>query len=244
MKKITPFIVLLLIGKFHPSFGQSEKTPFSTITQMTTEQEFGKKYNPFISEFSTKIDGYDVLGSPFLYYGWYDGVINTPDGRQFNGYKVKYNIYTQTVSFLSGKDSLEANEEIKDFTLMLPNGNSTITSKFVNASQYQKEKAIFYYELLIDDKKGQLLKTNKKLIAELSNSSLPAYNGKKYFNLETSYYYYNKTSKKITKIKVNGSNISSVLGLNPVEETDLHLAAFDLSKEEDIIKLMNLYFQK
>jgi hypothetical protein len=242
MKKITLSIILLFLAA-QLLFAQSGQ-PFSTVTQMTTEQEFSKKYNMYVDQFSTKMNGYDVLGTPFLYYQWYDGVLNTPDGRLFNGYKLKYNVFTQTVSFLSGKDSLEANEEIKDFTLMIPDGNSFISSKFVNANQYQKEKTVFYYELLIDDKKGQLLKTNKKVIAELSNSSLPAYNGKKFFNLETSYYYYNNASKKMAKIKANGSNIGAALGLNPEEENALHVAAFDFSKEQDVIRLMNLYFQK
>src|SRR5262249_10588551 len=116
--------------------------------------------------------------------------------------------------------------------------------RFVNANQYKKERTPFYYEVLVDDEKGQLLKLNKKVIATESKEDVLSTQGKKYFNLVFSYYYYDKATKTITKIKPDGSNINSILNLTPEKANDLGVSSFDCSKEGDIIGLIKLYFKK
>src|ERR1044071_2785551 len=138
------------------------------------------------------IDGQKVLGIPFLFHEWFDGSLTTPDGRVYTDYKFKYNVQNQTIHFLSGKDSMEANEDVKEFTLKFEKKDSVITLRFVHANQYQKKvNQPIYYEILLDDEKGQLLKLNKKVVAT-SGDGLLASRTMKYLKLEPSYFYFDK----------------------------------------------------
>jgi hypothetical protein len=219
---------------------QNMKQPFPVTTTMTAEQEFSKKYLMYFDQYSAVVNGQRVMGIPFLYHEWFNGTITTADGRLFNGYKLKYDIFSQAVHFLSGKDSLEVNDEIKDFVLQVAEGETVTPLKFVNANNYKKEKTIFYYQVLIDEQKGQLLKANKKIVAEMS-SGLPAYEGQKYFKEEFVYYYYDKTSQKISKVKADGSNLPALLQLSSDRAKQLELLMGNSGG--DLITMLKPYFQ-
>ena len=64
--------------------------------------------------------------------------------------------------------------------------------------------------MLLDSKFGQLLKHNKKIVPE-ANKNIPLYEGKKFFELEFTYSYFNKSTNQITQIKANGSNMAAFL---------------------------------
>ena len=109
--------------------------------------------------------------------------------------------------------------------------------------QYQKGKP-FYYEVLIDNEKGQLLKTNQKVVATADESGLIAQQTTKYMKLEAAYFYYGKKTKKLTKIKQT-TDMKDVLHLSPQDATDMNIDnTFDASNEENLIKLLKKYFEK
>jgi hypothetical protein len=209
-------------------------TPMSNVP---SSELFKEKRTYYFWNDSYMIDGRQVLGFPFLFHEWENGSITTADGRVFPGYKLKYNVYDQTVYFSNGGDSLEVNDEIREFTITNHYPDTTITSKFVNANQYRKEKKVFYYEVIIDSDYGQLLKYNKKLVKE-SAEGIPAYEGKKIFRLEQSFYYYDKKKQTITAIKANGSNIKSIT--EPV--AGVNAESYDFAVDTDIISFFNSYF--
>jgi hypothetical protein len=179
-----------------------------------------------------------VLGVPFLFINWLDGVLTTPDGRVYSDYKLKYNVQNQTVSFLNGRDSLEVNEEIKEFTLKFVYGDSAITTRFVHSSQYQKGKSL-YYEVLFDSEEGQLLKANQKVVASLADGIIGG-DSKKYLKLESEYFYFDKKTKKMTKVTPSGS-MSYILHLNEQQANELGANSVDLSNEEEVIKFLKRY---
>ena len=189
------------------------------------------------------VDGAKVTGSPFLYPVWNGGTVTTTDGKIFSNYKLKYNAFNQTVFFSDGKDSLEANEPVKEFYLMVPEEKGVVKKyTFIHSDQVKKEKQPFYYEVLIDSSRGQLLKLNRKIVREGSNS-LPGFAGKVFY-LELTYFFYDKQTKKITRLKGNGTNISETLRLTKAEEEAMELNNLDFNKEEDIVGLFNAYFKK
>ena len=187
------------------------------------------------------IDGKKVMGTPFLFHDWEKGIITTADGRVFNGYKLKYDAYHQAVHFNNGKDSLEVDEEIREFSIFIPEGSGMKRYVFVNNDQYEKSKKTFYYEVVWDNPAAQFLKNNHKIIA-IGDKTLPVAEGRKVFELETEFYFYDKKLKKVSHIKANGANMAEILGIDNAKAIELKLSEKDFSTEEGIIAFLKGYF--
>jgi hypothetical protein len=193
-----------------------------------------------VKNVSCVINGATVNGSPFLYYEWYPGTVYTLSGRTFDGYKLRYDVYHQVLLFNNAGQSLEVNEPVRKFTLMAPGRDNKIEQfTFIFSDEIKKEAKPFYYELLAENESGQLLKMNTKKIAE-ADMELALKSDTKIFKLESSLYYYDVASKKITRIKANGSNIRSMLKL-PVSAEE-EIAKYDFSRETDVIGFFKNYF--
>jgi len=188
------------------------------------------------------INGERVFGTPFLYDEWFDGVITTKDGRVYN-YKLRYNVYDQVVSYILGKDTMDVNEEIKNFILMIPAKDSIVQEQFINANQFRREKNTFYYEVIIDKAAGQLLKANKKVIRNFSDVLLSS-KGKTRLVPESIFFYYNNSAKKIFKIRADESNLGELLNVDNNTLLRLHSENYDFTKEADIISFFTNYFQR
>jgi hypothetical protein len=241
--------LLLLIGAINAN-GQSMQGPpvapripqaYGVVVNINGEDGFYLRKDLHLSDASTIINGQRVLGTPFLYYEWLNGFISTPDGRVYN-YPLRYDVSNQNVYFTLNSDSMQVNEEIKEFILEVVTGDSLVRSRFVNANQYKKESRTFYYEVLLESDKGQLLKLNNKVVATL-NDELLASNAKKYFKLEASYFYYDKITKKIARIKPGGSNIPALLNLNQEQASSIQIVNNDLSNEAELIKIFSTYLK-
>lgn len=200
----------------------------------------------FVNEFYI-IDNRKVRGTPFLYRNWYSGTVTTAKGDSYSNYKLKYNAFNQTIFFSNGLDSLEVNEDVKEFTLVVQENNPSPDTvfRFINGSQFKnnKDKTTNYYEILLESEKGKLLKLNKKGIVEES-TGLPSAEGTMVFMLETSFYYYDINAAKFSRIKSNGSNIADILKLDKETEKSLMPDSYDLTQESQLIELFKKFFQK
>ena len=185
---------------------------------------------------ATQINGETVQGTPFFLDTWVNGELTTMDGRTYN-LPFRYNAYRQIVNFVNGKDTLEVTDAIKQFNLYAQAGDTALLLQFVNASQYKKQNKTFYYQVILDNEKGQLLKTNQKTIRSLTEGLLAA-KGKKYFDVSSDYFYYDKTTKKITKINPDGSNLKTILKPDANTTGD-----YNFSDEDDLIRFFRNYFQ-
>jgi hypothetical protein len=223
-----------------PPVSKRDLSPFSQIVNIHGDDGFYLKKNTSTQNVLTIVDGKKILGSPFLFEEWFDGIINTPDERTYN-YKLRYNTYKQTVSFKNGNDSLDVSEEIKDFFLTIPVNDTVIVSHFVNASQYRKEKLQYYYEILLDGNKGQLLKATHKVINKLMSDELLGLKGKLYFSTENDYYYFEKASKKIIKIPCANDDCSKYL--TPDTAMIAKLNSLDLNNEDELIQFFKLFLK-
>jgi hypothetical protein len=221
-----------------PSIPAIGTTPMSAVPNQELFKDRSKIY--FYDEFYI-IDGRKVVGTPFLYHDWLNGSVTTADGRVFNGYRLKYNAFQQTIYFHNGIDSLEVDDPVRSFILILPSGDTNSVFTFINSSQIKEEKKPMYYELLLENPTWQLLKFNRKFVAEASKT-LPVAEGRKVFDLEVSYYIFNKSTKKLTRLKASGTNIASTLALNKEQEADL--VNYDFSAESDILRYFQKYFSE
>jgi len=221
-------------GSFVPD---PDRTRFHLILTINSEDGFYLKRDINDMDYVTYVHGEKVLGSPYLFPDWLAGTITTADGRYYQ-YPLRYNAYGQVVSFANGTDSLDVTDEIREFTLSQTVHDTSIMSRFINANQFGKEKTTFFYEVVFDCPKGELLKSFQKNISTFSGGLL-ASKGTKYFDLQTSFSYYDKTRKKIFKINGNYTKLSQFLQLPGRDAQSLD--RYDLSKEEDIISFIKSY---
>jgi hypothetical protein len=189
------------------------------------------------------IDGKKVMGTPFLYHDWEKGIITTADGRLFNGYRLKYDAYNQAVHFHNGTDSLEVDEKIKEFSLFVTEGKEMKQYHFVNSDQYAKQKKVSYYEVVWENPSAQFLKYNYKIIA-VGDKTLPVAEGRKIFELRSEFYFYNKKTQKISRIKANGANMAEILGIDNAKAEELKLNQKDFSTEQGILDFLKEYFDQ
>lgn len=242
MRRLCILMLVACMAQYSNAQPPSAQHMISTVSNVPNSEMFKDRRTYYFYDDSYMIDGHQVLGHPFLYHDWSKGIITTADGKVFSNYKIKYNAYNQTVLFSDGKDSLEVNEEIKEFVIVNVYPDTTVTSKFINAGQLKKEKKTFYYEVLLDDAAGTLLKYNRKTVAE-SAEGIPAAEGKKIFRLESSVFYFDKAKKTVTPIKANGSNVISLLNLDDAAKTALQPKGTDFSIETNVVHFFKKYFE-
>ncbi len=230
-------------GMGGPPVAPRQAIAFQPIMNINGQDGIYLKKDLYLYNSYTILDGEWIIGTPYLFLDWSTGSLTTADGRLYSNYKLKYNVYNQAVSFLNGKDSLDVNEPVREFVLINIVNDTTVATRFVNANQYNKKDKNFYYEVIIDNEKGQLLKTNKKVVTAVAQGLLTS-NTKKYLDLTYDFYYFDKVQHKITKLKSTGNNIQSVLELTDEVARELNLNGYDFSKEEDVISFMAAYFSK
>jgi hypothetical protein len=208
---------------------------------MSELETFTLERNKYMNVSYLNINGYNVLGNPYYGYKWLEGYLETMDGRKFGPVSLRYELYHQQIQLLNRKDSLTVTDEIKEFTLKLPMGGSVTEKKFINSNLVKKDKKVFYYEVLADDKKGQLLKTNK-LTMEHHAPGIPSSEGIRRFAFHEQYYFFNKDSGKLFKISSGGSNITSILNLDQIMQKQLKLKSYDFNIESALVNFFNAYF--
>lgn len=250
MRKYFPIASILLLFAINSSAQGSMNGPLMTPRDLSAYQNFVNingqdgfylKKDLYLVDKYTIIDGQRVLGIPFLFDEWNEGTLTTPDGRAYTDYKFKYNAENQTVFFKNGTDSMEANEDIKDFVLKVKKDDSIFSVRFVNAVIYHKTIRPLYYEVLLDNERAQVLKLNKKVVRDMGDGPI-APQTRKYLNLEPTYFYYDKQTKKFQKVK-STVNIVSFLKLTDEEAKELYADTFDFSHEENTVRFFKLYHE-
>lgn len=224
-------------GTFVPPF---DRSPNHLILTINPQDGAYLKKDLGSIDYSTEINGEKILGTPFLLYEWANGTLTTANGNTYN-YPLRYNVYDQLVSFVNEKDTLDITDEISRFSLPITVNDTAITLQFVNANNYKREVKTFYYQVILDYNKGQLLKTNDKTIASMTTGLLSA-KGSKYFELKSAYYYYDKGSNKISKITPGITNLTKMLSLSDSSAQKLKINSYDFTDDEELIRFFKVYF--
>ncbi|MET0393114.1 MAG: hypothetical protein ABW019_08220, partial [Chitinophagaceae bacterium] len=225
-----------------PPVTPRDLSAYQNIVNINGQDGFYLKKDLYLTDTYTIIDGERVMGTPFLYITWLSGTLTTPDGRVYTDYTFRYNVRDQTISFLNGTDSLEVNEEIKEFTLNVKSGDSVVRTRFLSSAQVGSKGKPVYYEVMLDDANGQLLKSNEKVVASLSSGLLTT-SSRKYLKLESTCYYYDKVKKKLTKIRPS-TDIAALLQLSEQQAKELNISTYDLTSEEEVLRLIKAGLEK
>ena len=187
----------------------------------------------------TIIDGKTVLGFPFIFYDWCEGNITLEDGKYYTGYKLKYDIYGQTILFLSGTKSLEVDGDIKEFTLVSVEGK---IMRFINGRSLSRKNEILYYQVLADEESGSLLKVYKKVVVSSINQIIDV-QGTKSLETKIEYFYYNKISKKLLPIKKEKADIENVLKIDNENSEKLKLINYDFTVEDKFVSFFKNFLK-
>ncbi|MBO9619664.1 MAG: hypothetical protein J7539_11580 [Niabella sp.] len=225
-----------------PPVSSRDVSAFSTIVNINGTDGYYLQ-GLYLGTAVTVIDGEKVAGVPYLYNEWLPGTVITDDGRVVDAFPLKYNVYDQSVSFLNGKDSLEITDPVKEFSLKPPvaNGNSVairfISAKLVNPNARKTE----YYDVMIDDAAGILLKSIYKKVKTAENGLLTG-STKGYLDFATTYYFYNKSTKKISKVVPVQGQIVRLLALTEQQQQNLRVASVEFEKETSLNNFFISYF--
>ena len=184
----------------------------------------------------------DVHGSPYLYEEWNKGNLVLADGRTFDNYLFRYDAFEQTVHFKSGNDSLQVVDPVVEFTLVSKQKDSLTKYRFVNSNRFWKKDPNTYYEVLYENELGMLLKKNKKIVTR-NSANLPGMGDKKFFDLELTYYYFNKTAKKLDKLKLDGSNLLTLLDAED-QRQNISAKEWKMMNEDDRVKIVKFVHGK
>ena len=230
---------LVLIACSAASYGQIYGYSFASYKDMVRAHD--TRYGIPMDKVYV-IGGNDVHGSPYLYEEWNKGSLVLADGRTFDNYLFRYDAFEQTIHFRSGNDSLQVIDPVSEFTILSNQKDSLYKYRFVNSTRFWKKDPNTFYEVLYEDEQGMLLKKNKKIVTR-NTGNLPGMGDKKFFDLELTHYYFNKSAKKLDKLKLDGSNLLTLLDAEDFREK-IVAKEWKLMNEDDRVKIVKLVHAK
>jgi hypothetical protein len=241
MNKYSLLFILIIGGYIASAQPPGIPAPERASVSVTTgEFNVYDKGRMATSDQVLSINGKKVAGSVFLYQNWNDGTIITTDGKGYTGYKLKYDAYNQVVFFLEKNQSLEVSQKIKQFSLVVPNEKGSETFTFLHSDIIKKARKPFYYEVLVEDGMGYLLKVNQKEVVE-AQKGLPVADATKELSLNITYYYFDKNARSLSKINANGANIKEILS---IKGDELRTEGYDFASELSLKEFFIAYFAK
>jgi hypothetical protein len=185
------------------------------------------------------IDNKKVWGSPFLYDDWYNGTILMADSVEYSQYKVKYNCYTQELSFNDGKDSLIVDKEVAGFSINLKEDNKIYN--FVSGKQYGDKKSIKYYEVISNNEYGAYVRFNTKELVS-SSTTIAVSQTEQTFQYKYEYKYFNKITKKFAKVKDDNSNwIDLIKDAKYAEKINISEISKSFTSIDNVIEFLAAY---
>ncbi len=232
-------ILLLIFNMFLAvSYGQGLYSRVDyTFSQFADKTENNHNLPVRFTQQSYVIKGETVLGSPFLFWDWNPGRLKTPDGREYTTMKFKYDVYDQAVHFNDGKDSMEVNEPVDEFSLIVKEGDGDQVYNFKKSEAFGKNKNKGFYEVVQEGKNISVLKYYKMEIISLTynigNSS-----SNRSFDMKYSYWVFIKDAKKVVELKNNFKDLLNYAKLTPGQTETIDALNLNYDKEASAIALV------
>ncbi len=233
-------VILLLIFNMFLAVADGQglysKTDF-TFSQFADKTENNHNLPVRFTQQSYVIKGETVLGSPFLFWDWNPGRLKTPDGREYTTMKFKYDVYDQVVHFNDGKDSMEVNEPVDEFSIIVKESDGDQVYNFKKSEAFGKNKNKGFYEVVQEGKNISVLKYYKMEIISLTynigNSS-----SNRSFDMKYSYWVFIKDAKKVVELKGNFKDLLNYAKLTPGQTETIDALNLNYDKEASAIALI------
>lgn len=217
----------------HPTEGDKH-FPYMGFSDVTFPIAIpGKDYS-----LSTLIDGQNISGTPFMADDWRKGTILLKNGALYENYKLKYDIYHQELLFLTKGKEMVVTDPVQEFIIADDKGD---LHHFINADMYKNLDHQQFYEILLIENRGHLLKANSMTIAnsdEIANAKV-----NKYLKPREAYYYYDKATGITRQFNFSSTSVEKALQLTPEQENALSFPGYHFNDESDIMKFFRVYLQ-
>jgi len=188
-----------------------------------------------------RIGQYRVKGTPYLFGESFPGTLTYKGGIKSDT-KILYDLYNQKAGADVKNSILESDLLLEEFSISLPAKFGGNTLLFKNTELFGNSSLKNYFNVLEDGSKVSLLKIFKiKLVSDPSNMMDKEV---KIFEQYYEYYLYNKTIKGLSKIKLKEKDIAKQLGDQEFVKGFVSKGDLDVSKEVDVIKLIQGYNNK
>ena len=190
------FLLITIVGCLHNASAQSSVVNIYNIND--------SKQNKIETYTNTE----KISGQPYLTNEWSSGTVVLENGDTYNSYLLKYNTNNQTLLMQQGKECIEIEQHIKEFSLDI-NKHSRV--QFINANIYSQNLK-GYFEVVDDNKDCRLLRLNKKT-GESNSEKFTNLTESKTFQNTIEYFIFNKSLKKFTTYKKADSFLKSLYEL-------------------------------
>ncbi|HVG40157.1 MAG TPA: hypothetical protein VM888_01000 [Chitinophagaceae bacterium] len=186
-----------------------------------------------------RVGPYRVKGSPFFLGESFPGMLKYKGGKTIKNTNVLYNLYEQKAGVDLKNEIYESGEVLEEFKMELPDKFGKQSLLFKNSSLYGDGTLKSYLNVLAEGSKASFLKQFKtKLIPDPTNTLSK---DDKVFEQYYEYYLYAKGGAGLQKIKLRQKDILKELGDDPKLKDYISKNGLDLSKEEGVIQLINIY---
>jgi hypothetical protein len=213
----------------------------SSFAQPNTLGEFNKFIAQNWSGEYLRIGQYKVRGTPFLFGESFQGTIKYQGGAKSDT-KILYDLYNQKAGAEFKNGILQSDKEVEEFSISLPakyGGNILV---FKNSELYGKNSVNGYLNVLDDGTKLSFLKVFRiKLVPDPSNMMDKEM---KLFEQYYEYYIYNQSIKELKKIKLREKDIKKEIGDEQFVKEYITQNGLDVSKEIDMITLIQGFNNK
>jgi hypothetical protein len=183
----------------------------------------------------------EINGSAYLSESWKEAVILLKSGQQFNNAKIKLNLYTHELTFLtqSGKEALVREGVVHSFTISDTDAMGNVRAKsFITGLKGAESDSERYFFEGIADGKASLLRLTKKKIVN-NNSALSPGDSREFQDMETYYIWFNDELRPCEK----NADFYVLLFSDQKEKIKSYInsSGLKLKKPEDIQKLVEFY---
>ena len=200
-----------------------------------------KAQNGNSTQFFYLINNKKTYGTPFLFNSWQPGVITMADGKVYEQYVLKYNIYNQELNFKLNNDSLVVDTDVASFTVVDDYDTAKKVIRFVHANGFGDKRNNRFYEVLNENEFGVYLRFNKKIPVSVS-TSIVENEAAAVMEYQVEYFYYNKATKKNKVVKNNNSNWTELLNDAAFFATiNLKNMEKDFNNPDQVIELLQKY---
>lgn len=222
------FIVILLFGDV-------------TFAQVDPVGQFNKHIVENWKGEYIRIGQYRVKGTPYLFGESFPGTLTFKGGVKTDT-KIRYDLYNQKAGADVKNNILESDQVLEEFSISLPAKFGGNTLLFKSSELFGNSSLKNYFNVLEDGSKVSLLKIFKiKLVSDPSNMMDKE---TKIFEQYYEYYLYNKSTKELSKSKLKEKDIAKQLNDEEFVKDFITKSELDVSKETDVIKLIQGFNNK
>ena len=225
MKKY--YLFIFCAGTFIRTFAQQPPDPLAAYNKNLAESWSGEYM---------QISQYKVKGSPYFLGKAFPGILRFSDGKTKNGVWIRYDLYNEKASIELDSVFIELDNEISEYSIILPEEFGGKNLVFRNAKAFGAPKQNMFYNLLGESTRYCFVKEYKvRLVPDPVNNLAKEY---KIFEQYYEYYLFDSTTRIMKRIKLNKKNILSFFQDNEVAENAIKNNNINVSSEEGVVLLL------